>query len=541
KTTSGAAKPAQAITPAGVIGAVPAAAADLIPPIVADAAATVLDGATKLVGLGRAAAQDNVNPLAIVGAVPAAIADAIPPIVPDTAASVLNGITSIVGLRRATPADAITPAGVIGIVPAAIADAIPPIVPDAAATVLDGITKLIPIPIKKRALAGPEEFAAQDAQDANIEERLIADLKNGKAAGGKRMINSRVAGSLSGQSIDLSLRPELIETQLARSKNASLDVWLESGDFKTAGFQESLRMLEQKDGWARIRDLHVELDFKRTSLLVDALNSSIDANPFGIFESIVLRTPGRHDESNKLSLHMPQSPALRWIQLSCVDLSPIPCPPLSTLPRLDYLELDDVSVELLDLLLPLLSLATNLEYLSLTDCQLLVPERNVTTSRPKHSILLAKLTALNLCFIEGADGLNVLFQTLSMPNLQELHFNADSDGFGGVLDWDAICHSGHAIDELCLIGFVSRDLMGLLPHINGFDRLVRTMVEGPHITSEFAERFARKLLEPTSCPALEELLVYIPFAPSGDECLKTIEELGRMRPSLAIRTLKHGS
>ncbi|KAG9087762.1 hypothetical protein FRC07_012747, partial [Ceratobasidium sp. 392] len=116
-----------------------------------------------------------------------------------TAASVLNGITSIVGLRRAAPADAITPAGVVGIVPAAIADAIPPIVPDAAATVLDGITKLIPIPIKKRALAGPEEFAAQDAEDANIEEKLIGDLKNGIVAGGKRMINSRVAGSLSGQ------------------------------------------------------------------------------------------------------------------------------------------------------------------------------------------------------------------------------------------------------------------------------------------------------------------------------------------------------
>ncbi|KAG8775895.1 hypothetical protein FRC12_001214 [Ceratobasidium sp. 428] len=200
KTTSGAGKSAQAVTPAGVLGIVPAAAADALPPIIPDAAATVLNGATKLIGFGRRATPpDNVNPLAIVGAVPAAIADAIPPIVPDTAATVLNGLTSIVGLRRATPADAVTPAGIIGAVPAAIADIIPPIVPDTAATVLDSITKLIPI--KKRALAGPEEFAAQDAEDAKLEDKLIADLKQGKVAGGKRVIRSRIAGSLSGQLI----------------------------------------------------------------------------------------------------------------------------------------------------------------------------------------------------------------------------------------------------------------------------------------------------------------------------------------------------
>ncbi|KAG8710347.1 hypothetical protein FRC09_000176 [Ceratobasidium sp. 395] len=200
KTTSAAGKSAQAVTPAGVLGIVPAAAADALPPIIPDAAATVLNGATKLIGFGRrAATPDSTNPLAIVGAVPAAIADAIPPIVPDTAATVLNGLTSIVGLRRAAPADAVTPAGIIGAVPAAIADAIPPIVPDTAATVLDSITKLIPI--KKRALAGPEEFAAQDAEDAKLEDKLIADLKQGKVAGGKRVIRSRIAGSLSGQLI----------------------------------------------------------------------------------------------------------------------------------------------------------------------------------------------------------------------------------------------------------------------------------------------------------------------------------------------------
>ncbi|KAG8756672.1 hypothetical protein FRC12_010490 [Ceratobasidium sp. 428] len=200
KTTSGAGKPAQAVTPAGVLGIVPAAAADALPPIIPDAAATVLNGATKLIGFGRrAAAPDSFNPLAIVGAAPATIADAIPPIVPDTAATVLNGITRVFGVRHTTPAGAITPAGVVGIVPAAIADAIPPIVPDAAATVLNTATKLVPI--KKRALAGPEAFAAQDAEDAKLEDKLIADLKQGKFGQGKRVIRSRIAGSLSGQLI----------------------------------------------------------------------------------------------------------------------------------------------------------------------------------------------------------------------------------------------------------------------------------------------------------------------------------------------------
>ncbi|KAG9088722.1 hypothetical protein FS749_001944 [Ceratobasidium sp. UAMH 11750] len=194
-TAGGAGKSAQAVTPAGVIGIVPAAVADAIPPVIPDAAATVLNGATKIIGLRRATTPDSINPLAIVGAVPAAIADAIPPIVPDTAATVLNTATKLIGVRHEGHANGISPVAVVGAVPAAIADSIPTVVPNAAATVLNAATKLIGV----RGLAGPEEFAAQDAEDAKVEAKLIADLQNGKVGEGKRVIRSRIAGSLSGQ------------------------------------------------------------------------------------------------------------------------------------------------------------------------------------------------------------------------------------------------------------------------------------------------------------------------------------------------------
>ncbi|KAG8735416.1 hypothetical protein FRC10_010621 [Ceratobasidium sp. 414] len=199
KAGGGATKSAQAVTPAGVVGAIPAAIADAIPPIVPDTAATVLNGLTKLVGGRRATTSNSINPVAIIGAVPTAVAYAIPPIVPDTAATVLGGPTKLIGTRRA---NGVTPAAVIGVVPAAIADAIPPIVPDTAATVLHGLTKLVgarAYPVDRRALAGPKEFAAQDAEDAKLEVKLIADLQKGKVGEEKRVIRSRIAGSLSGQ------------------------------------------------------------------------------------------------------------------------------------------------------------------------------------------------------------------------------------------------------------------------------------------------------------------------------------------------------
>ncbi|KAG9083386.1 hypothetical protein FS749_006067 [Ceratobasidium sp. UAMH 11750] len=194
-TSGGAGKSAQAVTPAGVVDVVPAAVADAIPPIIPDAAATVLNGATKIIGLRRATTPGSINPLAIVGAVPAAIADAIPPIVSDTAATVLDTATKLIGVRHETSADGINPVAIVGAVPATIADSIPTVVPDTAATVLNTATKLI----GARGLAGPEEFAAQDAEDAKVEAKLIADLQNGKVGERKRVIRSRIAGSLSGQ------------------------------------------------------------------------------------------------------------------------------------------------------------------------------------------------------------------------------------------------------------------------------------------------------------------------------------------------------
>ncbi|KAG8727427.1 hypothetical protein FRC12_022508, partial [Ceratobasidium sp. 428] len=75
----------------------------------------------------------------------------------------------------------------------------------AAATDLNGIIGLVPI--KKRAHAGSEEFEAQDAEDAKMEEKLAADLKQGKVDGGERMIRSCVAGFLSGLDLSLSVWP----------------------------------------------------------------------------------------------------------------------------------------------------------------------------------------------------------------------------------------------------------------------------------------------------------------------------------------------
>ncbi|KAG8737287.1 hypothetical protein FRC10_008377 [Ceratobasidium sp. 414] len=51
-----------------------------------------------------------------------------------------------------------------------------------------------------RALAGPEAFADSDAQDAALEDKLIAELEQGQVpkAQKKRVLRSRVAGSLSG-------------------------------------------------------------------------------------------------------------------------------------------------------------------------------------------------------------------------------------------------------------------------------------------------------------------------------------------------------
>ncbi|QRV82094.1 hypothetical protein RhiJN_10109 [Ceratobasidium sp. AG-Ba] len=183
---------AQNITPAGALGALLAAVADAIPTVIPDVAATVLDGATKLVGIGRSNLADVVNPATFAGVVP--------PIVPEVAATGPDTVNKFVG-------GAITdPVAAAGAIPAALADSLPPVVPDAAAAILDAGSKIVGINrayhVNKRALAGPQSFAAQDAKDAELEDKLIANLLKGKVGEERRMIRRpRMAGHLGGQQI----------------------------------------------------------------------------------------------------------------------------------------------------------------------------------------------------------------------------------------------------------------------------------------------------------------------------------------------------
>ncbi|QRV82102.1 hypothetical protein RhiJN_10117 [Ceratobasidium sp. AG-Ba] len=54
--------------------------------------------------------------------------------------------------------------------------------------------------VNKRALAGPDAFADEDAKDAALEDKLIAEIENGQVpkVDKKRVVRSRIVGSLSG-------------------------------------------------------------------------------------------------------------------------------------------------------------------------------------------------------------------------------------------------------------------------------------------------------------------------------------------------------
>ncbi|KAG8741445.1 hypothetical protein FRC12_015670 [Ceratobasidium sp. 428] len=345
--------------------------------------------------------------------------------------------------------------------------------------------------------------------------------------------------------IDLSLGTELLAAHLARSKTLPIGVELALGDEHSIDLRETLQILNETESWARTSHLNALLSLERIGVLVDALNSTTNANTTGIYQSITIKSSAkwRPDDMDiaptELKLLIPQSQALRSIHLDYVGLSSISDLPLFRLPGLESLEMNDVENVLPDSLLLFLDSTPNLKELSLAFCRLQSMSGATAAPRPRHSITLAKLESLAICGTEGIAGLNLLFRTLNMPKLWFLVlFVCSNRGWTG-LDWEAICRSG-AFRCLGLRGLPSQALAGLLAHINAQDRLICLQINGNSFTTpdEFMGQLAHRLLDATYCPRLLNLLVLFPL---NIEYMEALKELKRARPSLCIRVRSDAS
>ncbi|KAG9087020.1 hypothetical protein FRC07_012932, partial [Ceratobasidium sp. 392] len=341
--------------------------------------------------------------------------------------------------------------------------------------------------------------------------------------------------------VDLSLRPQFLATHLARSKNLPIDVYLILGENSNFRFEESLRILKEKNTWARMRFLAAMLGLERPAIgsrFIDAFNNAMDNTPSAIFQTIsmvIIAEDGVIEaEHGKLHIYVPRSQALRDVGLAGVSLSPAPRSlPSTTLPQLKCLQLDSTNIRLLDQLLPSLELASNLIYLSLHGCQLQSGFVTTATPRPRHSILLEKLHTLKLDNIEGTVELNMAFQTLDMPNLRVLTFSDDWSHHDANLDWKAICHC-RALRSLRLTRFPTDTLAELLEHIDTLGQLERFMLYPGYApsTDNFAEQFIHRLFETSYCPKLRDLDIFYSL---NTESVESITELRSIRPSLDIR------
>ncbi|KAG8718760.1 hypothetical protein FRC08_004426 [Ceratobasidium sp. 394] len=339
--------------------------------------------------------------------------------------------------------------------------------------------------------------------------------------------------------VDLSLRSEHLATHLARSKNQPITVNLFLGEDGNVDVQEALRILGEKQNWARIEHLSIGLGFEGPRVsgpVVEALNNAINANPTGIFQTISVHVMAFNGDMGaglgELHLRIPQSQTLRSISLIHVALSPMLGIPSSPWLELERVELRYVDVGLQDLLFPLLDLALNLTYLSLNGSRF--RHRNGTgmsTPRSRHSILLPKLDTLDLCGTGGVTGLNVTFQTLNMPNLRFLNFTANGIHRWADIDWDAICHC-HRLEHLHPNGLPSEALIGLLSHIENLPNLrLFVLYSGESTSGEFARQLVGWLLETSHCPMLRNLSIFFPL---DSESMGIIEELRGVRPSLKV-------
>ncbi|KAG8714983.1 hypothetical protein FRC08_011175 [Ceratobasidium sp. 394] len=336
--------------------------------------------------------------------------------------------------------------------------------------------------------------------------------------------------------VDLSLPSEILATHLARSKSVPIDVDLVWGKNVHANLQKSLGILEERRNWTRVRYLDATLGFElpsATGLIMDALNSAIDANPTDVLEGIRVTILDRPDAADlgrdKLHLHIPQSQALKTIDVHSISLSHVPSSPLL---RLEQLRLVGVNVDLSDLLLPLLELAPNLKTLSLNGCRFWFKlDTESGTWGPTHSISLPRLGAL---LLDAAGGVNIIFQKLNMPNLRILNFSTHSNypSWQASIDWNAICRCS-ALRSLTLTGFSSELLLELLSHIGGLAQL-ESIALHPSLYSapdDFAEQLARRLLDTSQCPMLVDLSLF--FSLHRDS-LVIIGELRRTRPLLRV-------
>ncbi|KAG8712719.1 hypothetical protein FRC08_014170 [Ceratobasidium sp. 394] len=339
--------------------------------------------------------------------------------------------------------------------------------------------------------------------------------------------------------VDLSLRSEHLATHLARSKNQPIKVNIFLGKDGSVNVQESLRILGEKHNWTRIEHLDITSDLECLTVggaVIDALNSAINVNPIGIFQTISVHVTGFNGDmdigSGELHLRVPQYQTLRRLSLVHVALSPIPGVPSLPWLGLEHVELKYVDVGLPDLLFPLLDLAPNLTYLSLHGSQLQHrPNTGTSTPRSRYSILLPKLDTLHLCGAGGVAGLNVTFQTLNMPNLRFLDLTANGSHRWADIDWNAICHC-RGLKRLRLTGLSSEALIGLLSHIGRLTALQSFMLfPGQSTSDEFARQLAGWLLETSHCPTLLDLSIFFPLD-SGS--MGIIGELRGVRPSLEV-------
>ncbi|KAG9092679.1 hypothetical protein FS749_015524 [Ceratobasidium sp. UAMH 11750] len=336
--------------------------------------------------------------------------------------------------------------------------------------------------------------------------------------------------------VDLSLRSEHLATHLARSKNQPIDVELFLGKDSNVDIQESLRILGERHNWTRVEHLDIGLGSERPRVsgpVVDAVNTAINANPVGIFQTISIHVDRSVDTGpGELRLRIPQSQALRRVSLHEVGLSPMLIPSSSPLLELEHVELESVDIGLPDSLFPLLDLAPNLTSLSLGGSRLRTrPGSTTSTPRSGHSISLPKLNDLTLHSTRGVAGLNVMFQTLNMPNLRFLSFTALVNRQWAGIDWNAICHC-HRLRYLRLAGLTSEALMGLLSHIDMLAQLQALILSpGRPAPDEFARQLARRLLDTSHCPGLLDLSMYFPL---DNGSMGIIEELRSARPSLTV-------
>ncbi|KAG9079544.1 hypothetical protein FRC06_007676, partial [Ceratobasidium sp. 370] len=274
------------------------------------------------------------------------------------------------------------------------------------------------------------------------------------------------------------------------------------------------------DIWTRTQDLSIMLDYERpklSKLIMDTLNSVINAGHSGVFQKITITViidctdPDEAEPDSELCLHLPNSQMLRILRLEQVDLSLKHLAYVFSLPLLQELESSNVFI-----------IVPNLVRLSLDGCEFLASQCPPVT-HPERSILLSKLEKLSLQNAQSLYLMNILFQALEMPNLRKLKFGA------GPSTWN------HTLEKLQPAGFTPEIMEDLVKHVDKLDNPKRLEI----LPDDFRERidfpfeFANKLLDTSCCPMLQE--VQLPWNRQIDPySWEALRDFKAERPSLHI-------